>query len=93
MLASSTVTNVIVFLKPVESKLSSTGIETITKKITKELTVVIDFHGIFFYTMEVNGYHQLFAYQHYSIYLILCSTGEKLQVWNLLMMAIFIWVN
>ncbi len=27
--------------------------------VTKQLTVAIDFHSIFFYTMEVNGYHQL----------------------------------
>ncbi len=30
-----------------------------------------------FYTMEVNGYSQLFSYQHSSKYLILCSTAER----------------
>ncbi len=29
--------------------------------VTKQLTVAIDFHSIFFYTIEVNGYRQLFG--------------------------------
>ncbi len=38
--------------------------------------VAIDFHSIFFHTMEVNGYQQLFGNQHSSKYL-LCSTEER----------------
>ncbi len=30
-----------------------------------------------FHTMKVNGYHQLFGYQHSSEYLILCSTAKR----------------
>ncbi len=33
---------------------------------TKKLTVAIDFHSIEKNTMEVNGYRQLFGYQHSS---------------------------
>ncbi len=33
------------------------------------LLVAIDFH-----IMEINGYHQLFGYQHSLKYLLLCST-------------------
>ncbi len=39
--------------------------------VTKRLTVTIDFHCIFFYTMEVNGYRQLFGQQK-----------KETQVWN-----------
>ncbi len=45
--------------------------------VTKQLTVATDFHSIFPHTMEVNGYRQLFGYQHSSKYLILCSAAEK----------------
>ncbi len=38
--------------------------------------VAIDFHSIV-HSMEVNGYSQLFSYQHSSKYLILCSTEER----------------
>ncbi len=31
--------------------------------VTKQLMGPIDFHSIFFLTMEVNGYQQLFGYQ------------------------------
>ncbi len=34
--------------------------------VTKQLTVAIDFHSIFFYTIEVNGFCQLFGDQYYS---------------------------
>jgi len=34
-------------------------------------------HSIFFPTMEVNGYHQLFDYLHSLKYLLLCSTEER----------------
>ncbi len=37
--------------------------------ITKQL-VPIDFHGMKTNTMEVNGDHQLFGYQHSSKYLL-----------------------
>ncbi len=35
---------------------------------TKQLMVAIDFHSIFFYTVEVNGYRQMFGFQHSSKY-------------------------
>ncbi len=35
---------------------------------------LIDFHSIYFLTMDVNGDQQLFDYQHSSEYLLLCST-------------------
>ncbi len=51
--------------------------------VTKQLMVAIDFHSIFFHTMDVNGYSQLFGNQLSSEYLLLCLTKEKLiQVWN-----------
>ncbi len=34
--------------------------------VTKQLTVAIDFHSMEKYNMEVNGYRQLFGYQHSS---------------------------
>jgi len=37
----------------------------------------IDFHYILFPTMEVNGCRQLFDYQHYLKYLLMCSTEER----------------
>ncbi len=44
---------------------------------TKHLTVAIDFHSIEKNTMEINGYHQLFGFQHSSKYLLLCSAEER----------------
>uniref|UniRef100_A0A8C1ICM4 Palmitoyltransferase n=1 Tax=Cyprinus carpio TaxID=7962 RepID=A0A8C1ICM4_CYPCA len=41
--------------------------------VTKQLTVAIGLHGI----MEVNGYRQLFGYQHSSNHLLLCSTEKR----------------
>ncbi len=42
--------------------------------ITKQLMVAIDSIIYFFlHTMEVNGYRQLFGYQHASKYLLLFS--------------------
>ncbi len=38
--------------------------------VTKQLIVAIHFHIIIFHTIEVNGYRQLFGYQHSSKYLI-----------------------
>ncbi len=35
------------------------------------------FYSVFFPTMEVNGYQQLFGYQHSSKYHLLCS-AEKM---------------
>ncbi len=37
----------------------------------------IDFHSMDKNTMEVNGYRQLFGYQHSSKYLLLCLTEER----------------
>ncbi len=45
--------------------------------VTKQLLVATDLWNIFFHTMEVNGYHQLFGYQHSSKYLLLCSTEQR----------------
>ncbi len=50
------------------------------KKISNkcELTwYCIVLHGIFFSTMEVNGYRQLFGDPHSSKHLLLCSTEER----------------
>ncbi len=44
--------------------------------VTKQLTVAIDFHSMETDIMEVNGYRQLFSYQHSSKYLLLCSAEE-----------------
>jgi len=43
--------------------------------VTSQLTVAIDFHRIFFPTMEVNGHQQLFDY-------ILQNRKKVTQVWN-----------
>ncbi len=53
------------------------------------IAVAIDFHSIFFHTMEVNGYQQLFGYQKYSKYFILCSAEER----NNRLGTIWEWVN
>ncbi len=49
--------------------------------VTKQLLVTSDVHRFFFYfffyIMRVNGYSQLFGYQHSSKYLLLCSTEER----------------
>ncbi len=42
--------------------------------ITKQLLLPTDFHSKERNTMEVNGDHQLFDYQHSLKYLLLCST-------------------
>ncbi len=34
--------------------------------VTKQFLSAIDFHGIFPYTMKVNGYRQLFGSKHFS---------------------------
>jgi len=39
--------------------------------------VPIDFHSIFFPTMEVNGDQQLSSYQHSSKCIILCSNDQR----------------
>ncbi len=46
--------------------------------VTKQLLAAIDFYSIFFQTMQVNGYQQLFYYQDSSQYFLFCSTEE----WN-----------
>ncbi len=49
--------------------------------VTKLLTVAIDFHSIFFHTMEVNGYSQLFGCQHSSnIIFVFNSWNKAIQV-------------
>jgi len=45
--------------------------------VTRQLTVAIDFHSIFFFLLEVNGYRQLSGYQHSIKYLLLCSIEER----------------
>ncbi len=45
--------------------------------VTKELTVAIDFYSIEKNTMEVNGYRQMFGYQHSSKYLLLCLREKR----------------
>ncbi len=47
------------------------------KWIKKKCMVAIDYHTIFFHTIEVNGYHRWFGYQHSSKYNILCSKEER----------------
>ncbi len=44
--------------------------EDILKKVTKQVMVAIDFHSMGKNTMEVNGYQQMFGYQHSSKYLV-----------------------
>jgi len=46
--------------------------------LIKQLSVAIDFHSMEKNTMEINGYRQLFVYQHSSKYLFLCSTEGRL---------------
>ncbi len=46
----------------------------------KQLQVAIDLQSIFFHIMEVNGYLQLFVFQHSSKYLNLCSTEKKKRI-------------
>ncbi len=45
--------------------------------VTKHLTVAIDFHNIYFYTVEVNGYRQQFGYTSSSNDLLLCLTEDR----------------
>ncbi len=44
---------------------------------TKRLMVAINFYSTEKNTMEVNGYRQLFDYQHSPNGLLLCSTEER----------------
>ena len=44
---------------------------------TVDSSLAIDFHSIFFPTMEVNGFRQLSGYQHSSKYLLFTSTEER----------------
>ncbi len=39
----------------------------------------MDFHSIFFPTIEVNAYQQLFGYERSSKYRLVCSCGGKLE--------------
>jgi len=45
--------------------------------VTKQLTAAIDFHNRKTNTIDVNGYCQLFGYQHFLKCLLLCSTKER----------------
>ncbi len=56
---------------------------------TKQLTVAIDFHSIFYHTMDVNSYRQLFGYLHSSNSLFWVQQLKKIiiQVWNNLMVS------
>ncbi len=47
------------------------------KKVGNQLPVATDFHSFFSPTMEVNGYQQLFGYQHSLKYLLLNLTEER----------------
>jgi len=52
--------------------------------VTKQLDTIGLDSIYFLHTMEVNGVHKLFGYQHFfSKYLLLCSTQERnSEVWN-----------
>ncbi len=46
--------------------------------VSKQLTVAIDFHSIYFFlTMEVIDYNKLFGYQYSSKYLLLCAKEQR----------------
>ncbi len=56
--------------------LLNTNVKIILKNMcNRRVDGPLDFHSIFFHTMEVNGDHEVFGYQ-YSKYL-LCSTEER----------------
>ncbi len=63
--------------KPVWASFSVEHKEDIWRMlVTRQLTVAIDFHRIFFFhTVKVNGYHQLFSYQHSSF--VFGTWGDK----------------
>ncbi len=65
-----------VYLKKKGSKLSF-KLQNENVVIIISLLVAINFHSLFFHTMEVNGYQQMFGYTHCSKKLILCSTKER----------------
>ncbi len=44
--------------------------------VTKQLTLAIDLHSIFFHTMEINSYSQLFGYRNLQNTLF-CSQQKK----------------
>jgi len=48
--------------------------------VTKQFLVPIDFHCIFFHTMEVNGDQQLFGYQHSSKNVVFNKRQNLMQV-------------
>ncbi len=48
--------------------------------VAQQLTVPIDFHSMEKNIMEVNGYQQMFGYQHSPKYLLLCSAGLRQHV-------------
>ncbi len=48
--------------------------------VTKQLMVAIDYYSIFFRTVEVNGYRQLFDYQHCSKYIFLVNSYRFVQL-------------
>ncbi len=53
--------------------------------VAKQLTVAIDFHNMKKNTMEVNGYLQIFGYQHSFKYLqrnMFNIRRKLIQVWN-----------
>jgi len=52
--------------------------------VTKQLDTIGLDSIYFLHTMEVNGVHKRFGYQHFfSKYLLLCSTQERnSEVWN-----------
>ncbi len=60
------------------------GLLGIDRTLLSSQLTAIDFHSIFFHTMEVNGYRQLFGHQHSSKYnLFVLNRRKKLiQVWN-----------
>ncbi len=49
---------------------------------TKQLMVAIDFHSIFFHTMQVNGYQQLFANIFQTLFFVFNKRKQVIQVWN-----------
>ncbi len=53
-----------------------------SKLEVKVKQIFIDFHDFFSHTMDVNGYCQLFGYQHSSKYHILCLTEVKIDQVN-----------
>ncbi len=78
------VPNLYEFLSSVDTK------EDISESfVIKQLTVTIDFHSMEKNTMQVNGYQQLFGFQHPLKYLHLCSSEER----NYRIGTVWGWVN